>query len=40
MAQWFGAEFSFYGFQFQNWMPVTAGAILLLILYNWAHDYG
>jgi hypothetical protein len=40
MAEWFGQEFLFYGLQFQNWMPVTVGAIVLLMLYNWVHDYG
>jgi hypothetical protein len=39
MAQWLAAEFSFYGVQLQNWMPVTAGVILLFLMYNLVRDY-
>jgi hypothetical protein len=39
MAQWLATEFSLYGLQLQNWMAVSAGIILLFLMYNMVRDY-
>jgi len=33
MNNWLLAEFTFLGLHFQNWMPMVAGIVTLLLLY-------